>query len=117
MQEARNRLRLSGNKEEKPWQLDHCLGLIFLNEGERLKAKDIFQAVINKNPSAWESMVALGRVCEEERAEGQALHIYKEIVRLKAPEIILKGVNYRIKRLSSPDRKLARMIFREKELI
>ncbi len=117
LDEARKRCNSLLERDSSLWQARHCLGLISLTEGDREEAKEVFLDIVNENSLALESRIALGRICEEERAEGQALMIYKQVADMKGPEKIIKGVNFRIKRLNSPDRKLVRMVFREKEVL
>jgi len=103
--------------DQSLWQANHCLGLISFMKGEKVKAKELFLDTVKKNPEAWESRVFLGRICEEEGAYGQALSIYEETVNMSPPPFIKKGLTGRIKRLSSPERKIFRMVFKEKEVI
>ncbi|MEQ8225519.1 MAG: hypothetical protein ABRQ37_24580 [Candidatus Eremiobacterota bacterium] len=98
------------------WQAEHCSGLILMSKGKKKEAKDIFRGIISKQPLAWESRVALGRICEGEKAEEQALNIYNEILEEGPPEIVVRGVTNRIKKLNSPDRKFLRFIFRGNNL-
>ncbi|MEQ8192652.1 MAG: hypothetical protein ABRQ39_32100, partial [Candidatus Eremiobacterota bacterium] len=70
MDEARRRCNSLLERDSSLWQARHCLGLLSLSEGDREEARDIFLDIANNNPQALESRVALGRICEEERAEG-----------------------------------------------
>ena len=105
------------DKNPSLWQANHCLGLICFMNGEKVKAKDLFLDIVKKNSEAWESRVFLGRICEEEGAYRQALSIYEETLKLSPAPVIKKGLTGRIKRLSSPERKIFRMVFKEKEVL
>ncbi len=98
------------------WQANHCMGVISFMKGEKIKARELFLDIVKKHSEAWESRVFLGRICEEEGAFGQALSMYEETVNMSPPPVVKKGLTGRIKRLSSPERKIFRMVFKEKEV-
>ena len=112
------RLEAENLIEKKPelWQGEHCLGLVYLEGSNRNKAKEIFRSILNRHPDVLESRIALARICEEERAEEQALSLYEGILKLKPPKRIAKGISDRIKRLKSPDKKLLRLALGRKKI-
>ncbi len=109
--EARARCNALLEKIPGDWKGKHCMGLICLEEGKIFEAKEIFQETIRRNSEAVESKIALARIYEEEKDEKEALSLYKEVARQKAPEKTIRGVTFRIKRLNSPERRILRMIF------
>jgi len=115
-EEARIEAEQMRRKYPDLWQATHCLGTAYLERGLRQEAKEFFRSVLSKHPEVVESKIALARICEEEGAEEQALSLYEEILKLKPPERIVKGIMWRIKRLGSPDRKLLRMVLGSKKI-
>jgi len=113
LKEARKICNILKEQESELWQAKHCEALILMEEKERSKAKEILEEIIENNPSALEGEITLARLFEEEKAEGQAISVYKKILKKDLPEKVSKTVNKRIKTLNTYNRKFVRWLFRK----